>query len=419
MEQKLIYLSEGENGNYLNLSRLHQQQKIFIGSNKLHSGIVGGYQSGKSSAGAIKCITKLLQHPQVPIAYYLPTYGLFEDMLIPKVEKLFGEINIDYTHNKTDSKIRSQIGEIWMRSMDNPDRIVSYSVGYSLIDEVDILHPNKRSQAMKRISSRNSFKWEGKNCIDYVSTPEGFSYMYDFFVKRHNNNKTLFKLSTLDNAENLGEGYIDGLVEQYTEEQLRAYLNGEFVNLTSGTVYRNFDRKANIDNSKQAGESILYVGMDFNITNMAATISIKDNSIRYVVDEIVNMYDTGEMAAEIKRRYPLNRVIIYPDSAGGARNTSGKSDHDILRTSGFKVIAPNKNPAVRDRVNSINNEFEKMTTFVNENRCPSLVGALEKQSYRNGEPDKTTGFDHINDAFGYEVHNSKATRVVARHSNVL
>lgn len=419
MTQKLIYLSDGENGLNLNLSRLRPDQQRFVVSNKLHSGIVGGYQSGKSTSGAVKCISKLLHHPKVPIAYYLPTYGLFEDMLIPKMERFFEEINIDWTHNKQDSKIRSQIGEIWMRSMDNPDRIVSYSVGYSLVDEVDVVHPNKRKSAMKRISSRNSLKWEGKNCIDFVSTPEGFAYMYEFFIKNDNQFKTLYKLSTYDNEENLGDGYIQGLREQYTEEQLQAYLNGEFVNLTSGTVYRNFDRKKNVDNSKVAGENILYVGMDFNITNMAATISIKENKNRYVVDEVVNVYDTGEMAAEIKRRYPSNRIIVYPDSAGGARNTSGKSDHQILRDSGFKVMAPKKNPFVRDRINSVNKEFEEGTTFVNENKCPSLVEALEKQAYnKNGEPDKQGGFDHIVDAFGYEVHNSKAAIIKPRTSNV-
>ena len=196
-------------------------------------------------------------------------------------------------------------------------------------------------------------------------------------------------------------------------------MRGQFVNLTTGTVYRNFDRKKNVDNSKEAGSNILYVGMDFNITNMAATVSIKEKNIRYVVDEVVNFYDTGDMAAELKRRYPDNRIIIYPDSAGGARNTSGKSDHDILKASGFKVMAPKKNPFVRDRINSVNKEFENETTFVNANKCPSLVEALEKQAYtKNGEPDKQGGFDHIVDAFGYEVHNSKATTIKTRTSNV-
>ena len=82
-------------------------------------------------------------------------------------------------------------------------------------------------------------------------------------------------------------------------------------------------------------------------------------------------------------------------------------------------MAPKKNPFVRDTVNSVNKEFENLTTFINANKCPSLVEALEKQAYnKQGEPDKQGGFDHIADAFGYEVNNSKTGIIKPRTSNV-
>ena len=78
----MIYIDD--NGK-LNLSNLHDNQRKFIESKHLHTGIVGGYQSGKSTVAMIKVIVHLLMYPGVPIAYYLPTYGLFEDMLVPKL----------------------------------------------------------------------------------------------------------------------------------------------------------------------------------------------------------------------------------------------------------------------------------------------------------------------------------------------
>ena len=43
--------------------------------------------------------------------------------------------------------------------------------------------------------------------------------------------------------------------------------------------------------------------------------------------------------------------------------------------------------------------------MVNDTACPRFSEALEQQSYdKNGEPDKTTGHDHHNDAGGYFVH---------------
>jgi phage terminase large subunit len=401
---KIIYI---DNSGNLNLSKLHPTQKEFIKSKLLHSGIVGGYQSGKSVAGAVKVITKLLQDPGVPIAYYLPTYGLIDDMLIPKFTKLFEDIEVKFKQHKQESKIITPYGEIWMRSMDTPDRIVSYSVGYSLIDEVDIVHINKRDNAMKRISSRNSFKKSTYNSIDYVSTPEGFGYMYNFFVKKQNENKILYRLKTLDNEDNLGRGYIEGLREQYDSEQLRAYLDGEFVNLTSGTVYKNYNRGANHSDRQLNEKDVLHIGIDFNITNMNAVIHVIDSK-PIAVAEITGAYDTETMIRLIKSKYN-NSVVIYPDSSGKNRSTSGKSDIDLLKEAGFIMRYGAKNPFVKDRVNAMNNAFKHPLTgeicyYVNSNNCPVYTEALEKQGYKNGEPDKTSGFDHITEAGGYFIY---------------
>ena len=401
MPNKIIYI---DHNNKLNLSRLHENQKQFIKSTKLHNGIVGGYQSGKSVGGCIKVITKLLQDPGVPIAYYLPTHGLIDDMLVPKMRQLLGNIDIEFHHNKKESKIITPYGEIWMRSMDTPDRIVSYSVGYSLVDEADVVHVNKRTAAMKRISSRNSFKKSTKNSIDFVSTPEGFGYMYNFFVKKANDNKVLYRLSTLANAHNLGDGYIDGLKELYDEEQLRAYLLGEFVNLTSGTVYRNFDRSINHSDRKIKPDDILHIGMDFNITNMSAVVHVIDD-YPIAVAEITNVYDTEAMILQLQRF--SNKIVIYPDASGKNRKTSGDSDMDLLKYAKFTLRHGKSNPSVRDRVNAMNKGFKNSQGLpeykVNTNQCPEYTESLEKQGYKNDEPDKTTGFDHLNDAGGYFI----------------
>jgi len=393
----------------LNLSLLHENQQRFIKSKYLHTGIVGGYQSGKSTAAAVKAITHLLRFPQVPIAYYLPTYRLFDDMLIPKLDNLFSEINISYSHQKQTSKIITPYGEIWMRSMDNPDSIVSYSVGYSIVDEVDVVHPNIRDGAMKRIASRNSFKKSVANQIDFVSTPEGFAYMYNFFEKNNNENKLLLRLKTNDNENNLADGYIQGLREQYTEEQLKAYLNGEFVNLTSGTVYYKFDRKVNHINKIVGENDTLHIGMDFNVGNMSAVIHIVENK-PIAVAELVKVFDTEQMCSILKKKYPTNHIIVYPDASGSQRNTATtKTDISIIKQAGFSVRAKDSNPPVNDRIKNMNRMFcngkNETGYMVNTHCCPEYTEALERMAYdKNGNPDKTSGFDHITDAAGYFIY---------------
>lgn len=402
----MIFIDKNQN---LNLSKLHESQKQFVKSTHLHTGIVGGYQSGKSTSAVVKVITKLLQDPGVPIAYYLPIFRLFEDMLIPKIDELFPLAGIPYKYNQSKAKVKTPYGEIWMRSMDDPDSIVSYSVGYSVVDEADIVHPNKRDKAMKRISGRNSFKRSTPNQIDYVSTPEGYVYMYDFFVKRHNENKLLLNLSTLDNQNNLADGYIQGLKEQYDATQLKAYLGGEFVNLAAGVVYYNYDRNRNKSTRIIGNNDTLYVGMDFNVGNMSAVIHVVDD-IPIAADELTKVFDTDQMCGVIKSKYPNNRIIVYPDASGKNRSTSTTTtDIEILKQAGFIIKAKSKNPPVSDRIKNMNRMFfnGKMQVGyrVNTIKCSEYTEALERMPFdKNGVPDKTSGFDHLTDAGGYFIY---------------
>jgi hypothetical protein len=50
--------------------------------------------------------------------------------------------------------------------------------------------------------------------------------------------------------------------------------------------------------------------------------------------------------------------------------------------------------------------FEKRRYRVNAEACPNYSASLEQQVYdKNGEPDKTGGKDHPNDAGGYFIAN--------------
>jgi hypothetical protein len=411
----MIYVDKSGN---VNLSKLHQVQKDFIRSESLHTGLIGGYQSGKSVAGTIKVLTKLLKNPGVPCAYYLPTYRLIADMLVPKFEKLFEGLKIPYQHLKQDNSFITKYGKIMMRSLDNPSSIVSYSVGYSIVDEFDVIPSDKMKIALGRIVSRNSFKSTTgeKNCIDFVSTPEGFGFAYKFFVKDKNDNKKLLKISTLDNAHNLADSYIQGLREAYTENQLKAYLGGEFVNLTSGTVFHSFDRTRNHTIREIEVNDVLHIGMDFNITNMSAVIHVTDGNDLQAVAEVTKAYDTADMINILNNRYPKRSLVIYPDASGDSRNTAGDSDIKLLRNAGFKVIVSRSNPKVKDRITVANAAFKNAngvsTYFVNTNNCPEYTEALEQLAYKNGVPDKDSGFDHITDGGTYCAYKIKKINAI-------
>ncbi len=377
-----------------------QHQADFILSQSTHTGLVGGFRSGKTHSGVIKTILKKFEYSGKDVAYYLPTYQLIKDVAFPKFIEIFDYHNINYELNKTDKDIITPAGRIIFRSLDNHELIIGYEVAYSLVDEADVLPKSKMKEAMVKILSRNSVKLQGcNNATDFVSTPEGFSFMYDFFVKNANNNKKLIRARTSSNPF-ISENYINSLKSEYSQEQLMAYLNGEFVNFNSGNVYK-FNRETDSTNREANEKDILHIGMDFNITNMNAVVHIKENGKSYAVDEFVEVYDTTTMIEKIREHYPKNYIYIYPDASGQNRSTSGKTDVQLLQAAGFKVKVLPKNPFVRDRVNELNKQFRDKTYFVNIKTCKNYVEALEQIGYKGGEPDKTSGYDHITEAGGY------------------
>jgi phage terminase large subunit len=382
-----------------------KHQREFINSTAKHTALIGGFGSGKSHCGVDKTIIKKMMLPNVNCAYYLPTYGLIQDVAIPKFTSQLINFGIQFTINRSDNVIKTNYGNILLRNMSDPERIIGYEVGYSLIDETDILSKDKMADVFMKIIGRNrSVLPDGMiNQTDVVGTPEGFKWLYEFFIKNATENKHVIKAKTFDNPF-LPSGYIETLKETYTDSQVTAYLNGDFVNLNSQSVYTSYNRKAHRTDAIPMPNEVLYVGLDFNITNMNAVVHVKRNGKLYAVGEVHGGYDTQAICDYLKENYKGHQLRINPDASGNARSTSGASDFSILKANGFIVDAPKKNPGVQERVNGVNLAFQKDLYYVNDKLCPNYAEALENQAYKNGVPDKQSGFDHITEAGGYCVY---------------
>jgi hypothetical protein len=254
------------------------------------------------------------------------------------------------------------------------------------------------------------------NTVDFTTTPEGFNWVYDFFVKQLKDDESLQQYygivhaSTRKNAKNLPKNYIDKLYATYPANLVDAYVDGQFVNLTGGQVYRQFDRRLNHSDIEDNGNETLHIGMDFNVGKMSAVVHVERNKLPIAVNEIFGCLDTPDMIAEINRIYPNRKIYVYPDSSGKNRksNEAGKTDISELKKAGFTVKYKSLNPRVRDRVNSVNAMFcngaGERRYLVNTNLCKRYTDDLEQQVYnKQGEPDKAHDNDHMTDAGGYYI----------------
>lgn len=386
---------------------LLKHQKEFVLSKFKHTILVAGFGSGKTEAAVSKAAYKLTStSSKLNVGYYLPNYPLINDIAVPRFQEFFEHHNIKYKYNSSEKVFRTKYGKILLRNMTKPETIVGYETFYSIIDEIDILPKNKAKAVFNKIIARNRQIDERgqKNSIDLVSTPEGFNFLYNFAVKEATSEKYLIKARTIDNPF-LPDDYIQTLAAQYTIEELTAYINGEFCNLTSGSVYKSYNREKHDTNRDVLPNESLYVGMDFNIQNMHAIVHVIENGAMYAVHEFVKAYDTVELCDQIREKYPTNQIEINPDASCKNRNSAGLSDYDIILDDKYKfdINIRRKNPEILNRVRGVNKALEDRKYFVNLSKCPTYSDALSQQTYKNGLPDKTSGLDHILDAGTYCV----------------
>ncbi len=385
---------------------------------------VGGYGSSKTYTGCMSMCQHSYAFPHVNQGYFAPTYPHIRDIFYPTIEEVAHKFGLGIEINQGNKEVHFYSGGQYRstticRSLERPWSIIGFKIGNALVDEVDVLPTDKARQAWQRIIARMRYKLDNiKNGIDVTTTPEGFKYIYDLFYKKPLENPDLLKnygmiqASTYDNEVNLPPDYIPSLIEAYPEELIDAYINGQFTNLTSGTVYRGYDREEHNSNEVVKDREPLYIGMDFNVQHMAATIYVQRknektmNTEFHAVEELKDVFDTPDIIKLIQERWQAKNhtITIYPDSTGGNRKSvdARQTDISLLKQARFIVKAHSKNPPVKSRVISTNKAFESGKVFVNHKMCPTVASCLEQQSYNdNGEPDKKSGFDHQNDASTY------------------
>ena len=378
--------------------------------------LVAGFGSGKTEAAIVRAASLKIKYPKNDIGYYLPTYDLIQKIAFPRFEQFFVEKGFITVLNETKKEmtVMGMVGKIIFRTMDAPESIIGYEVADSVVDELDVLKTEKAADVWRKIVARNRQKKPdgSKNTIGVATTPEGFRFVYEKWKKKPMDGSQLIKASTASNAANLPPDYVQTLKDTYPDHMLAAYIEGEFVNLTTGSVYFEFDRKLNaapLGTGIKPNES-LHIGFDFNVGQMAAVVHIMREGEPIAVDEFVGYLDTPALIRAIEQRYGgKHRIFAYPDASGKNRksNNAAESDVVLLKQAKFLVLAKSVNPFVRDRVAAFNKMIHKAGKRlykVNIDNCPHLVEGLEKQAYdKNGEPDKTSGVDHVIDAAGYFV----------------
>lgn len=401
-------------------------QRDFWNQKNFIKGLVAGFGAGKTLVGAKRAIAITLQNAPAPYLAISPTYKMAKRTVIPTIQNLLeGKKTIHrdlrYKFNKSDHQFtinfRGRIGTIWVASGEEPNSLKGPNIGAAWIDEPFIQDGQVLQEAIARVRDRQARMRE----LILTGTPEELNWGYDICEGERKDDYDLgvVHASTKANLA-LDKSYAETLEKAFDPLAVEALVGGQFVNLTGGRVYYSFDRQRNIRKLPDPG--VHYgVGMDFNVDPMSAIVFWVSGNHMHIVKEYelpnadtYAMCDTLQKDQIFPRGHPREGECrireVFPDATGKARKTSteyGRTDFTVIESFGWEINAPEANPNIRDRENSVNGKLysgKKEVTLTIDPECKKLIGYFNKYTHKNKNKKEHKAMSHLIDAAGYPVH---------------
>ena len=377
--------------------------------------LCGGYGSGKTYTLIAECFKHHINNKGKDgksngwVIY--PTYQLAEEVFIQPFLELLERKSIVYDYNISKHTIDTIYGHIRIFQMVKPQSIVGVELTWCAFDELDTCKHKYAKIAWEKALGR--MRGCENPSVFITTTPEGFKFCHQEFVEKKTDDKLLVFGKTTDNVY-LPDNYLRLLEDNYDTNLLKAYRDGNFINIQQGSTYH-FDRDTCVGKVEYDRSKPIHVGWDFNtdpeVVCLSQIYEQQPQKIR-VFDCIALSHRgsgdllTQRMVNEIKQKYPNSEYIAYPDATGRSSKTSAMySDIDIIYRGGFKIKAGKTNPRVIDRVNAVNKALEGNVRI--DPRAKTLIEDLEKTVNKEGtrEIDKSNKlYSHASDAFGYFVN---------------
>lgn len=321
--------------------------------------------------------------------------------------------------NQTEKIIYLDNGtEIHVISLDNPKRIEGIAWDGGVIDEIaDVDEKSWEANIFPALNTKNPTRPNCRPWCWLIGVPDGHNHYYRICQAAKTGSNPEFQVFHWTTAEVIPEvAEINKRI--MSEKQYNQEFNASF-ETANDKVYENYSDD-NLCNESIKEDEILHWMHDFNYSPMSSAIGVIRNNMVYVLDEIVLegaiSLDSAKEFIERYRDHKKKHVIIYGDSSGKAGEKHGQLSNyttmeEALRKGGwtFQRCVPPKNPAIKDRHNSVRAKIKshdgKVELFVNPKLAKTMHEGLSSVQYKDGSTidEIQTRVQHITTGLGYFI----------------
>lgn len=309
--------------------------------------IVVGYGGGKTHAFVREMFRLAVENAPIPVLCIEPTYPMVRDILAVSFQEFFDEQGIEYKLNRSSWSIYVPAfrANIWMRSGDNADALKGPNVAAAGIDEPFI----QDAAVYKQITARVRHPKAKEKLIVLSGTPEGMGWGEQLLqpaqehrvedidvdgktLRMHVYDRGPVKWVQTSSEMNtaLGAGFFELLRQSHTAHETRAYIGGEFVNLTQGRVYYAYSP----DNDKGVALDAnlpVVVCCDFNATECPMSwvvLQEQETEIRVRYSLSRQYTNTEAMCEYLESVIGRPAILRFYGDYSGMRDTSNSGQHD-------------------------------------------------------------------------------------------
>jgi len=340
---------------------------------------VRGRRSGKSYSAAHHALPHLLV-PGSRGCVLAPTYDLCDKVMREINKILFYKMSMPaWNIGKIRGGLRyaklklgpSELfaSEIWARSADNPDSILGEGYDWAIVDEAARISKVVIEQYLRPTLS------ERKGWVLYITTPNGFNWLYDYYLRGKSNEEKWKNWSSWQHPSKCSTYLPAEELEEVRQELSPIFYKQEYeAKFTSfaGQVYGDFNRQIHAKHViKYDSRYPLFVAMDFGYRMPAVLwgqiIHSETGPKLVIIDEIlhVEQLSTADLKMAILRRNLQRGYIVdkyFCDPAGkGMSQTAGRSDIDVFKD---PTIGP-ENLQRHKRVIRLIYRTDKVATSIN------------------------------------------------------
>lgn len=374
--------------------------------------VVAGRRWGKTALSRVLMITRAASKPKQKVWYVAPSYRMAKQIMWLDLQDALPRQWIKKINETTLTITLKNGSRIELKGADKPDSLRGVGIHFLVLDEFQDISEETWTKVLRPTLADTMGE------AIFIGTPKAYNYLHKVWKNGQNPKKQArnewysWQFPTITSPF-IPRSEIEAARRDMDPKSFAQEFEASFETM-SGRVYYAFDRKVHCGSYPFDPKLPIWVGMDFNIDPMSATIlQPQTNGELWAVGEVVLFgSNTEETADELERLYwkYQSAMTVYPDPAGGNRqHARGETDIDILREKGFKRIKyRKKHPMVADRVNAVNRMLRAADGTVRlkiDNSCKHLIESLEQTIYKKGsrDVDKDGGKEHSADSLGYPI----------------